>query len=260
MKKEYTMKRILPATLAILLMLVPLSGDDARSIMEKSEELKQPDTVRSIAEMTIVKKNMNEKRTLRLAGMKKGNDEKVLLEIVEPYRMKVLTHTRDGGDDLQWIKMQNGMVKQIAAGDRSNAFENSHLFYEDLRSRDIDEYTYRLMGTKTVQGKECYQILATPKEGKSIYNRAVFYVITPQADSELAYFILQADIYYQGYKYKVLTNYDIKVVDGIITPYRSVMQKYDKEDNKQGYTEVTLKMIEYNSSEVTATMFHKSVL
>ena len=53
----------------------------------------------------------------------------------------------------------------------------SDLSYEDMTSRELDDYTYALQGEKTIDGIDCYVLESTPKKGVSrTYKRFVSYI------------------------------------------------------------------------------------
>ena len=256
MKRLFVLSLLLMFSLAIVTAYA-LTG---REIMEKSDALPEPKTALSKATMLIYKGGDTLQRTIEMMAMKVGQNDKVLAVVKEEPGgdiTKVLTHTNKTGEDLQWVKMTNGKVKRISSGDRSGAFVNSHLFYEDLRSRNIDDYEYTLLGEETVEGYPCYKVEAKPKPGKSIYDKAIFFIIK---SGEFQYFAVRIDIFYEGYLYKRLINYNLKKVDGIITPYKAVMYRLDKNGQNLGRTEVTITNIQYNNPAINEGMFNMNKL
>ncbi len=256
------MKSILRASLLLIVCgaIVTVYAMTGREIMEKSDALPEPKTAISKATMVIYKGGDTLTRTIEMMAMKVGQNEKVLAVVKEEPGgdiTKVLTHTNKTGEDLQWVKMPNGKIKRISSGDRSGAFVNSHIFYEDLRSRNIDDYDYTLLGEETVEGYPCYKVEAKPKPGKSIYDRAIFFIIK---SGEFQYFAVRADIFYDGYLYKRLINYNLKKVDGIITPYKAVMYRLDKNGQNLGRTEVSIENLQYNNPAINEGMFNQGKL
>ncbi len=247
-------KRALLILIAVIACAGTVFAETAEEIMRKSDNLPQPNTVKSLADMKIHKAGDVMNRRMFLQGIKTGRNEKLLLQVKGPsIQMKVLTFTNRGGEDQQWIK-DNTMSKpkKIISSDREKPFVNSHLFYEDLKSRAVEDYTYRKLGDARVLGYDCYRIEAVPKPGKSIYDKAVFFVIK---SGQFAYFIVRADIFYNGYMYKQLLNYDLKKVSGIIVPYKAVMQRFDRRRQKLGKTEVVIKKILFNDPGIKEYMF-----
>ncbi len=232
-----------------------MSADD---IMKKSDALAQPKTVRSLAKMTITKDGEELKREISLEGIKSGKNDKILVVIKEVPGgdiTKVLTFTERGGDDQQWLKMKNGKIKKISSEDRSGAFANSHIFYEDLKSRMVEDFTYEMSGESKEGEYNCWKISAVPKPGKSIYDKAEFYIIK---DGEFQYFIIRADIYYQGTFFKKVINYSLKTIDGVITPKKNIVTRIDKDGKEMGNTVVEIEKLQYNSKEITEDRFNQS--
>ncbi len=207
-----------------------------RQIMDKSDALKQPNSVKASVTMTIRKGSSTTEKEFDLIGKKSGKDDKVLIKFTRPTKIKFLTHTHKKADDDQWLMMSSGKVKRIAAGERTQPFVNSHFYYEDMKSRDIDGYDYTLTGETKAVGTDCYRVEATPKGSDNVYSRAVFYV--RKAD----FFIVRVDIYKDGTFLKYIEDYDVKNVNGILTPYRAVMFMADGKGN----TELKMNSVQYN--------------
>lgn len=254
------LQKITAALFTAILISAAAFADTALDIMTKSDNLPQPQNARSRADMNVTKSGQVDKKTIEIMAIKAGKNEKVLATIKEEPSgdiTRILTHTNRGSEDLQWLKMPNGRVKRITTADRSGAFVNSHLFYEDLRSRDINDYAYTLLGEEKVESFDCYKIEAVPKPGKSIYDKAIFYVIK---SGQFQYFIVRADIFFDGYLYKRLINYDIKMVNGIITPHRAVMYRINRNGETLGNTEINIKAIQYNNPQINDAMFNQGRL
>lgn len=253
-------KKIIFSFVTIIAFSVSLYAQTALEIMTKSDNLPHPENARSRAEMSVEKSGQVDKKSIEIMAIKAGKNDKVLATIKEEPSgdiTKILTHTNKGGEDLQWLKMPNGRVKRITTADRSGAFVNSHLFYEDLKSRDINDYNYKLIGEERVESFDCYRIEATPRPGKSIYDKAVFFVIK---SGQFRYFIIRGDIFFDGYLYKRLINYDIKMVNGIITPYRAVMYRIHRNGETLGNTEIKIRAIQYNNPAVKNSLFNQGRL
>lgn len=233
------MKRFNLALIMVLFIAAAaVPAQTGRGIMDRADSLKKPETVKASLSMLVVRGGTTAEKEFELMGKKAGNDEKVLVTFTKPTKIKFLTHTHKKGEDDQWLMMSSGKVKRIAAGERSQSFVNSHLSYEDMKSRDIDRYNYTLTGEKNAVGADCYVVEAKPKDADSVYSKAVFYV--RKAD----YFIVRIDLYKNDALLKYVENYDVKNVNGILTPHRVVMYMADG----SGRTEVIMKSIEYNKS------------
>ncbi len=240
-------------SIAILTMLAlaasPLYALDGRQIMEKSDALAQPKSVRAAVLMLVEKGGRVEEKEFELVGKKYGNDEKALLSFSRPTSIRLLTHTYKGRDDDQWLGLSSGKVKRIALADSDKPFVNSHFYYEDLKSRDIDDYGYTLIGDAGAGGVDCYKVEAAARSKKLVYDKAVFYI------DKTNFFVMRIDIYMRGGLHKYLENHDIRKVNGILTPFRAVMHSADG----RGKTELRIKSVTYNVP-IADSQFSKEAL
>lgn len=233
------MKKLNLAAMMVLLLAVnAVPAQNWRAIMDKAYDLQHPDTVKAAVTMLVVKGDTTAQKEFELTGKKSGKDEKALITFTKPTKIKFLTHTHKKGEDDQWLMMTSGKVKRIAAGERSQSFVNSHLSYEDMKSRDIDAYSYTLTGEAKAVGADCYTVEARPAGKESVYSKAVFYV------RKSDYFIVRIDMYKGDAMLKYLECYDVKSISGILTPGKAVMYMADG----SGRTELIIKTIDYNKN------------
>jgi len=242
-------KILLTLTAAVLMTGTAFAAFTGRQIMDKSDALKQPDTLKASMMMTIYKGDTVQEKEFDVIGKKAGKDEKVLITFTKPTKIKFLTHTHKLSDDDQWLMLTSGKVKRISTSERDQAFVNSHFYYEDMKSRNIDGYNYQLIGETKAVGEDCYKVEATPKDKTNVYSKAIFYV------RKSDFFILRADIFKGGVFHKYLENYDIRLVNGILTPNHAVMYLPDGKNR----TELRMKSIEYNKG-VADSSLNKEVL
>jgi len=208
-----------------------------REVVDRSEEIASPDTATSEVVMEIVKKgNLTEKTFTFTAMDDEGGEDRALISFHKPSRIKLLTHTHKSKDDDQWLQMSSGRVKRISQSSKKHSFVNSHFTYEDISSRDVDDYAYTLFGKETVAGEPCYKVESVKIRGKKVYDKTVLYI------SEKDWFLRKMDYYSKGKFLKTLENRDIRTVDGILTPYEVVMSRV----GKGGKTRLLLKDIQYN--------------
>lgn len=222
----------------------------AREIMEKSDQLAQPKTTVSEVAMKIVSGKDSVDKAFTLQGLKLGkNDTRALITFTKPSKIKLLTHTHPDREDDQWLMMTSGKAKRITSSGKDKSFVNSHFCYEDLSSRKLDDYDYKLLAPKKVLGNDCHVVEAVRKKGVQVYDKVVLYVRTSD------WFVLKVDFYKDGKYSKTLENFDIKTVDGIITPHRMVMTMADTSER----TELTVRSVTYNGP-MTASTFNKEAL
>lgn len=244
------MKLRIASILFILLLAGQAAAMTGREIMEKSDALPDPDTAISKIKMVIHRGGMTEDKEF-IAMMKRfdNGEDKSLISFIRPTRIKLLTHSHKNADDDQWLMLSSGKVKRIAFSSRDKSFVNSHFYYEDLTSVDIDDYDYKLLGEGVAVGAECYKVEGVKKTSDRIYDKVVFYV------RKSDYFVVRIDFYKNGRFLKFLENYEVKKIDGILTPYRVKMEMADGSGN----TELILKGLKYNE-EIDSAKFNKEAL
>ncbi len=129
-------------------------------------------------EMTIVNKKGRKKvRVLESLGQSpKGGPDKTILRFLEPADISgtaVLTIEHKGEEDEQWMYLPAlKRTRRIAGSSKQESFMGSDLSYEDLRPRDVDAYSYRLLQEKQVGADACYLLEASPKKGSKVEDSA----------------------------------------------------------------------------------------
>jgi hypothetical protein len=224
-----------------------LSG---REIMEKSDALPESQTAMSKLLMSVHKGARVEEKEFTLQKKKYPDDEdKTLIVFIRPTQIKLLTHAHKGTDDDQWLRLSSGRIKRIVSSDKGKPFVNSHFYYQDLSSRDIDDYEYEFLEEGQAVGEICYKVQGIRIVGEKVYDRLIFYV--RQSD----YFIVRIDFYKDGEFHKFLENDQVKTIDGILTPYRVKMERTDG----KGKTELFLQGVKYNA-DIADMTFNKDAL
>ncbi len=237
-------------TLLFLVFCQSLFALTGREIIEKSDALPEPNTGKTSIVMYIHKGGRVMEKEFRGIAKKFPNDEeKMLISFIRPTRIKLLTHSHKKRDDDQWLRLSSGRVKRIAVSDKDKPFVNSHFYYEDLQSRDIDDYRYKYLGDGKAAGFDCYKVESVKTRGRMVYDKTILYV------RKSDYFIVRIDLFRKGRLHKYLENYEIKKVKGILTPFKSIMYTADG----KGKTELRIKSVKYNSS-IRSSKFNKESL
>ncbi|MBN2159355.1 MAG: outer membrane lipoprotein-sorting protein [Spirochaetes bacterium] len=244
------MKRMIICVASIIAGAGVLYALTGREIMEKSDALPDPASTESRAVMKIYRNGaLKETKEFQMYSKKYGQDSRVLIRFIRPTKIKFLTHSYKSREDLQWLKTSSGKPKKIVGSDSGKPFVLSHFFYEDLKGREIDDYNYTLRGEESIPGGECYKVEAAKKSGDKVYDRIELFV------RKSDYFVVRVNFYQKGKLLKFLTNYDIKSIDGILTPLRMVMSLPDG----KGKTEITVTSVKHNIP-VNDSLFNKGTL
>lgn len=244
------MKRIIICVASVIAGAAALYALTGRGIMEQSDRLPDAASTESRAEMKIYRDGeLKETKEFMMYHKKYGQDSRSLISFIRPTQIKFLTHSIKKGEDLQWLKTSSGKPKKIGGADSGKPFVHSHFFYEDLKSRDINDYDYTLRGEAVAVDEDCYRVEAVKKKGQKIYDRIELFV------RKSDYFILSINFYQGGKLLKFLKNYDVKSVNGILTPHRMVMYL----PGNRGWTEITTQEVRHNIP-INDSLFSKGTL
>ncbi len=213
-----------------------------RQIMEKNDALPSAKTMQAYAYLFIFKggckstKCAIRKEFTMQSKEYNTNNNRSLISFVRPTQLKFLTWSLQGGDNSQWIKPSRSKARKIASGDKGNSFVNSHFYYEDLGSRNINDFRYRLIGTKKVGNDNCYVVQSIKKKNSRVYSKLHVYV--RQTD----FVIVRIDFFEKGRHTKTLYNEKIQRIQGIYTPRKAVMVRTDG----KGKSILYMTKIQYN--------------
>lgn len=234
----------------LLLLSLPAAAQTGRQIMDKVATSPEARTGHSRVEMLIHKGSHTTPKTFEIfsSTSEDGKENKTLIAFSRPSKIKLLTHSREGGQDNQWLRLSSGRIKRVTASGRHKAFVNSHFTFEDLSPRELDDYTYKKLGEGKVGDKVCDQVESIAKE-KSAYDRSVVWV------GRSDHFVYRVDFYRKGKLLKSLLNHDVRPVDGILTPFRVEMRLA----NGRGSTELKFAAVRYNVA-VKSSRFRKETL
>ena len=180
--------RFLLTILFVLLLSSPLFALTGREILEKNDALPEAETAISEVQMLIHKGGrILEKQFESISKKFEDGEDKLLISFTKPTKIKLLTHAHKENDDDQWLRLSSGKIKRIASSDKGKPFVNSHLYYEDIGSRDIDDYSYKLLGEEKAVGFDCYAVETIKETGEKVYSKLVLYV------RKSDYFIVRID-------------------------------------------------------------------
>jgi hypothetical protein len=172
---------------------------------------------------------------------------------VKNTRFLVMEKEGDADDD-QWIylpAMQR--VRRIAASEGSSSFMGSDFSYDDMSSRDIDDYSYEILGEESVDGHDCYMVQVLPDDADdNQYSKLITWV------DKAVWVNRKVEMYdKKGELEKVLKVERLEVVQGYQTPIVTRMSNVQNGHS----TLLTVKKFVYNESfpgSIFSTRFLKT--
>ncbi|MDI3548716.1 MAG: hypothetical protein PWR10_2368 [Halanaerobiales bacterium] len=240
-----------------------------REVMEKVDERDTGETQHALMGMDLIDKNGEvSPRTIEVWAEKYGDPaddlNKMVMVFHEPASVKntrFLQIENKERDDDQWIYLPAlQRVRRISASQGGDSFMGSDFTYDDMESRNIDDFTYQLLKEETVGKYECYVVEAIPKNPEEEQYQKTISWITKEHFIPIRLEMYDKD---SGKLYKLMTvEENIKKINGIWTIFSTTMENlesghkthlYIKQDKNGNY------LIEYNK-EISDRRFTQQFL
>jgi len=116
----------------------------------------------SFAQMILINKNGKKRvRQFRNSRLLENGLEKQIIRFTSPADIG-----KPGLETEQFLYLPAvKRTRRIVSSQKSNRFVNSDFTYEDMERHPVDDYTYKISGTKKVGSLECYSLEIFPKHG-----------------------------------------------------------------------------------------------
>ncbi len=223
------MKRLILATLALALMTSTAANAQnltAKEIVEKADQKARGETSIGELKMTIVRPTW--KREMQMKSWSKGT-EYMLILVTAPARDEGAAFLKRENEIWNWqptidrvIKMPPSMMMQSWMG---SDFTNDDLVRE---SSIVKDYTHKLAGRETIDGRECYKIELTPKENAPVvWGQVISWVDVKD------FMQLKTEMYDEdGYLVNTMYGKKVKEMDGRLLPSVLEVIPADEEGHK----------------------------
>ncbi len=162
---------------------------------------------------------------------KNKEDSKLVTILIEPVGERGIGFLQFDYNDIdretdQWIYLSAlGKVKRIISGNenepKDGSFFGSEFNYEDMESRHVDNYTYKLLAEETYQRRPCWVVESTPTSTwakRSNYSKTLDWV-----DKERHLFLKTVFYNRQGKRVKRLSGYQAETINGIWVQRKRLM-------------------------------------
>ncbi len=154
-----------------------------RQIFEEHRDRHSISNVLDHVVMLLIDKNGNRKiRSLKRYN-KKFEDglKRSMIVFLEPGDLKgttLLTRQLAENEYKQWIYLPGrNAMQRIASRSQRSAFMGSDFTYEDLQPDLLDNYNFSTPESETIEGKDCFVIVMTPKNKKNTsYGKRIFWI------------------------------------------------------------------------------------
>ncbi|MCI4651265.1 outer membrane lipoprotein-sorting protein [Phaeodactylibacter sp.] len=223
------MKRIL-----LLLFLVPFingimmaeNDPTAKEIIQKADEKMRGESNIATIKMTIIRPTWEREMTLK--SWAKGTEYSLTL-VTAPARDKGTAFLKREKEIWNWqptidrtIKMPPSMMMQSWMG---SDFTNDDLVRE---SSIVTDYEHELLGTETLEGRNCYKIKMTPKpDAPVVWGEIIIWI------SKDEYLQLKSEFYDEdGYLVQTIYGKQVREMDGRVIPSVLEVVPADEEGHK----------------------------
>jgi len=173
--------------LALGLLVVAPSAQalTGREIVEKTDKQNRATDEVTQATMIIVSPaGLRRVRKLTTwTKVKNGDDDWTLIRFLAPADIRgtgLLTLEHGATDEQRIFLPDLRRSKRIAGSNRASAFVGSDFSNYDMRTEDLQNHTYKLLGETEVRGKACFEVEARPKseetKAQTGYSRRLLYI------------------------------------------------------------------------------------
>ena len=223
------MKPLILAILALPLMMSTAAVAQnltAKEIIEKADQKQRGETSVGELKMTIVRPTWT--REMVMKSWSKGT-EYMLILVTAPARDKGTAFLKRENEIWNWqptidrvIKMPPSMMMQSWMG---SDFTNDDLVRE---SSIVVDYTHKLLGTETIEGRKCYKIELTPKENAPVvWGKVLSWIDTEEFMQMKAEFFDE-----DGYLVNTMYGKNVKKMDDRLLPSILEVVPADEEGHK----------------------------
>jgi len=238
---------VLTGCLVFLLLIVSASIAQAmngREVYEKVHEVRSKMLDRKTEATMVLFGKGGGKRSRTLTEFAKRVDPegyKVLVLFRSPPDLKdvgFLIHARTFAERDLWAYFpEYKRVRRIPSTSQDDSFFGSDFSYDDFGGPpNLNDYKFNIVQEEIIDGRPCYKIEVTPKVRRK-YTRYIAWV------AKDLWVHLKIDYYQEKELYRTGVFKEIKVIDGIPTPF-----KLNVENRKTSHrTELTIDSIKYHT-------------
>ncbi len=231
-------------TLSLIVLLMSISlfsyGQDlsAKDIIKKMDDKAFGGKLKSVMKMTITRPSWT--RTMELKSWADGEDYSLIL-VTSPAREKGITYLKREKEMWNFqpsidriVKMPPSMMMQSWMG---SDFKNDDLVRQ---SSTVNDYTHKLKGKETIDGRICYKIELVPKEDAPVvWGKVLVWVDVKD------FLQLKSEFYDEDEELvQTMLGKDVKDLGGRTLPAKMVLIPADEEGHK---TVMEYKSLEFNA-------------
>lgn len=217
----------------------------AKQIMDKAFEVTKLAGSEAVSTMTIIDSKGRE-RVREIAMVTKlfdnGDTEKRLLRFLAPADVKgtgLLVFDYEEKDDDMWLFMPAlRKTRRIVSSERAKSFMGSEFSYADMSPPILDEFNYRILSEKEVEGTLCWEIEMVPIDedvaDENGFSKRIAYIGKKD-------YVIRGAVYYDldGELHKELSVKEIRELDLVNHRYRFIhMVMVNKQNDRKSILKI----------------------
>ncbi len=156
-----------------------LFGLTGIELAQKVENRISPNDMKSTMTMVLTNKK-GKTRTSSIRSYSKDDNKKQILWFLSPADDKGVSYLKieheNKSDDMKLWLPNFKKIRRISSRKKSESFMGSDMSYEDMTSREISEYTYKIINNETINGIDCYVLESIPEGIKTEYSKHVSWI------------------------------------------------------------------------------------
>jgi hypothetical protein len=159
------LSRIVALTSVLAAGAAEAADPNPRDLVDRSIQASRLDGSESLATLTILNAK-GQKRERTIASVQRlydgGKTEKRLIRFTAPADVKgtgLLTYDYETKTDDMWLFLPAlRKTRRIVASEKAKSFMGSEFSYADITPPALDDFTYTLLGSGTVDGVNCWKV------------------------------------------------------------------------------------------------------
>ena len=149
-----------------------ISGYDLAKMIDEKE---QPKSSKSIISMELINIKKDRKKIKEMVSLSKDNGDKMLMFFKSPKRDKgvgFLKIETDEDDKISLFIPKLKKIRRISSSNQSDSFMGSDLSFEDMLSRNLDEFDYKIIS----DSEDTYKLESISLNDDSEYYRHISWI------------------------------------------------------------------------------------
>jgi hypothetical protein len=245
-----TIKFIFSGIVLLFFLTVPGFGQmSAKDIMQKTRDVSKIPGLETISTLKIIDPKGRERvREISMASKltDNGKTEKRIIRFLAPAEVKgtgMLIYDYDAESDDMWIYMPAlRKTRRIASNEKNQSFMGSEFSNADLAAPNTDDFSYRITGSETIDGIDCWKVEALPvtdeiSDDTGFSKKIIWIGKKDNVSRRTEFYDLDGDLF------KILTCSEIrKIADG---KYMAASMQMENVQNERKSV-IYMKQLQYN--------------